>query len=191
MKTNKIEALVVELSNDPFNARLNLDVAKEYHHLNQTASAVSFYLRAAEYGEEDLVVVYSSLLKISQCLRDQTGREHTVLNSMLQALAVCPNRPEAYFLISQYYEQQGKWQECYTYAELGLATPEHEALPVDIGYYDRYCLEFEKAVSGWWVGRSEEARELFHEILKNKKINKDYKNAIRNNLATIWKEQHA
>ena len=191
MRTDKIEALVVELSKDPFNPRLNLNVAKEYERLNQTASASSFYLRAAEYGGDDKEVVYASLLKISQCLADQTGREHTVINSLMQALTVCPNRPEAYFLISQLYERQAKWQECFTFAELGLATPDHDPLPVNVGYYDRYCLEFEKAVSGWWIGRNEESRQLFHDILKIKGVKKEYKESIRSNLASIWKEQHA
>jgi hypothetical protein len=47
----KIEELVVGLSHDPFNPDLNFAVAVEYEKQNQTASAVSFYLRTAEYGE--------------------------------------------------------------------------------------------------------------------------------------------
>ena len=46
----KIEQLVVELSHDPFNPELNYTVALEYEKQKQTASAVSFYLRTAEYG---------------------------------------------------------------------------------------------------------------------------------------------
>jgi len=192
MRTDRIESLIVDLSQDPFNPVLNFAVAQEYDRLKQTASAVSFYLRVAEYGtEEDKEIIYNSLLRMSICFLNQNDRIHTVSNCIFQALTVLPARPEAYFLLSQFHEQQGNWQECYTWAEVGLSLPDVAPLPADVGYYDRYCLEFEKAVSGWWIGRSEEARQLFHEILKNKKINKDYKNAIRNNLATIWKEQHA
>ena len=46
----KIEDLVIELSKDPFNPVLNFEVAVEYERQNQTASAVSFYLRTAEYA---------------------------------------------------------------------------------------------------------------------------------------------
>ena len=43
----KIEELVVQLSKDPFNPELNFECAVEYERINQTASAVSFYLRTA------------------------------------------------------------------------------------------------------------------------------------------------
>ena len=46
-----IENLIVDLSHDPFNPVLNFDVAVEYEKSNQIASAVSFYLRCAEYGK--------------------------------------------------------------------------------------------------------------------------------------------
>ena len=62
---NIIENLVVQLSTDSFNPELNFKCAVEYEKLNQTASAVSFYLRAAEYGvgsHKD--ITYASLLKI-------------------------------------------------------------------------------------------------------------------------------
>ena len=59
---NIIEDLVVQLSTDPFNPNLNFKCALEYERLNQTASAVSFYLRCAEYGfETHKILTYSSL----------------------------------------------------------------------------------------------------------------------------------
>ena len=47
-ETMHIENLIVNLSTDPYNPVLNFDCAVEYERLNQTASAVSFYLRCAE-----------------------------------------------------------------------------------------------------------------------------------------------
>ena len=74
----KIEQLVVELSKDPFNPMLNFDVAVEYEKQNQTASAVSFYLRTAEYGHESHpTLVYASLLKVAHCFDDQNDRQGT------------------------------------------------------------------------------------------------------------------
>ena len=58
----RIEDLVVQLSQDPFNPEYNFKVAQAYEELNQTASAVCFYHRTAEHGYEthpDLV--YASL----------------------------------------------------------------------------------------------------------------------------------
>ena len=57
---NNISDFVVELSKDPFNPDINFACAVEYEQLKQTASAVSFYLRTAEYG--DGILVYNSLL---------------------------------------------------------------------------------------------------------------------------------
>ena len=116
-----IEDLVVKLSHDPHNPELNFACAVEYERLNQTASAVSFYLRCAEYGyESHKLLTYNSLLRMARCFEDQTDRQYTVSNCILQAMTVLPERPEAYFMLSQFHEKSQAWQECYTYAELGL-----------------------------------------------------------------------
>jgi tetratricopeptide (TPR) repeat protein len=185
MNTNGIEQLVVELSSDPFNPEINFKCAVEYEALNQTASAVSFYLRAAEYGiDTHPVIVYTSLLKMAHCFADQNDRVNTVSNCLLQAAAHLPERPEAYFLLAQFYERQSQWQECYSWAEMGLSVPNWDPLPTDVGYYGEYCLEFEKAVAAWWVGRPDESKEI---MLKLSKMNiaENYKNAVKYNLERI------
>lgn len=181
----KIESLVVELSMNPFSPELNFACAVEYQRLNQSASAVSFYLRAAEYGYDNSPeIVYSSLLKMAECFNDQNDRSYTVTNCLLQAIAYLPNRPEAYFLMSVYYEQVKQWQECYTFSQLGIEASKNllSSLPVNVGYDGEYCLTFHKAVSGWWIGRKEESINLFNYILSIPKILPVYKNAIESNL---------
>jgi hypothetical protein len=192
MKTDKIEKLIVELSERPFDPLLNFNVASEYERLAQKASAVSFYMRTAEYGEyQDSELIYASLIRIAKCFNDQKERIHTVQHCLMQAVAVMPERPEAYFLLAQYHEQLGNWQDCYTYAEMGLY---HESkilkkkLEMDLGYPGRYVLEFEKAVSGWWLGKADQSHEIFIALLANTEVNEEYKKAVRSNLATIWKE---
>ena len=81
-----LSEMVVKLSSDPFNPDLNFNVAKEYLLLNQTASAVSFFLRCAEYGGKSNDLVYSSLCAIARCFNDQKGREYSVTNCLLQAI---------------------------------------------------------------------------------------------------------
>lgn len=182
-----IEELVVKLSNDPFNPELNFQCAVEYERINQTASAVSFYLRAAEYGvgiNKD--VVYASLLRMAHCFEDQNDRINTVNNCYLQALAFNPKRPEAYFLIAQKYEREGKWQEAYTWASLGLASDlMSDVLPAFVGYYAPYCLEFEKAVSGWWIGQAEESKTILRKLSSLDYMADEYKNSVKNNLERI------
>lgn len=181
----RIEQLVVELSKDPFNPTLNFDVAVEYEKQNQTASAVSFYLRTAEYGHESHpTLVYASLLKVAHCFDDQNDRQATVSNCLLQAVAYLPYRPEGYFLLAQFHERLGQWQECYTWANIGLHNQLNSPLPVHVGYEGNYVLLFEKAVSAWWIGRKDESFELLHK-LDGMKLTHDYEVAVKSNLGRL------
>ena len=177
-----IDELVVELSQDPFNPELNFKCAVEYEKQNQTASAVSFYLRCAEYGGRHNVIVYNSLLKLARCFESQGGRLSTVSNCILQAVAYDPDRQEAYFMMSQFHERQGNWQECYTWAEMG-ATVAHDynPLPADVGFPGWFVFDFEQAVSSWWIGRKEESLRLLTE-LSSKDLPKEYTDSVQRNL---------
>ena len=181
-----IESMVVNLSRDPFNPSLNFDLAEEYLRLNQTASAVSFYLRCAEYSGEASPKAYASLLRIAQCFHDQQGREYSVTNCLLQAVAYDDTRPEAYFKLSEYYERTGQWQEAYTWATIGYgwAKADPEPLPADIGYYGSYCLLFQKGVAAWWIGRKDESLAILH-AMAGMNINPIYKNAVTYNLEKL------
>jgi tetratricopeptide (TPR) repeat protein len=179
-----IEDLVIDLSKDPFNPQLNFNVAEKYLELNQTASAVSFYLRCAEYGEKSSVLTYTSLLRMSQCFNDQTGREYSVSNCILQAITVLPNRPEAWLLLSKFYESVGQWQETYTYATVGLGCYADEQLPADIGYVGTYTLHFQKAIAAWWLGQKDQSLHIL-ELLSIMDLNATYKEAVRFNLEKL------
>ena len=180
-----IENLVIDLSRDPFNPTLNFEVATEYERLNQTASAVSFYLRAAEYGQtSNDARVYAALLKVAHCFDDQNDRQATVTNCLFQAVAYWPERPEAWFLLSQFHERAGAWQEAYTYALVGLSCEDFPALPISVGYEGKYCLLFEKAVAAYWIGRKNERISLLRSLL-SMNIATAYRVAVEENLRRI------
>jgi hypothetical protein len=185
---NSIEELIETVSHDMLNPEHNFNIAIKYEQLGQTASAVSFYLRAAEYGHETHPeIVYASLLRMSHCFEDQSGREHTVSNVILQAIQYLPTRPEAYFLMSRFYERSQKWQESYTFAEIGLMfNQDIDPLPVDVDFPGMYVLSFEKAVSGWWIGRKDESLNIFTQLFQED-IREDYKNTIKYNLEKMGK----
>lgn len=177
-----INELIVDLSKDPFNPSLNFDIAMEYEHIGQTASAISFYLRTAEYGPNNLLT-YRALLKASLCFRAQQNRENTVKDLILKAIAVQPERPEGYFLLSQFHESQKNWQESYTWAEVGSCFQLVETPPLpDLIYDGLYCLLFQKAVAGWWVGRKDESKNLFQHLLDNYEMKPEYLNSCLNNM---------
>ena len=181
---NNITDLIFALSKDPFNPVLSLRIANEYHRLGQTASAVSFYLRTAEYGYYTHgEYVYASLLKASQCFENQTGRENTVRNLMEKAIAYSPKRPEAWFLLSRYYERNQKWQESYTAAEVGIQNLPSIffPLPIDVEYAGDFVLPFQKAVAAWWVGRQDESAQIFQTLIQQN-LPDLYRNAIKANM---------
>lgn len=179
-----IEDLVIELSSDPFNPQLNFNVAEAYLALNQSASAVSFYLRCAEYSDKKSLLTYTSLLKISQCFNDQTGREYSVSNCILQAITVQPDRPEAWFLLSKFHESLSQWQEMYTYAHVGLGCYGEEKLPANVGYAGTYALYFQKAIAAWWIGRKDESLSTL-KILSSMDISQMYKDAVAYNMEKL------
>lgn len=180
-----IEDLIVELSTKPFNPELNFKVAVKYEEINQSASAASFYLRTVEYGHVSAPgMVYASLCKLAQCFEDQKDRVWMVSNSLLQAIAYLPYRPEGYFLMSRHYEKSEQWQESYTWAEMGLRHEPLAPLPVHVGYFDRYCLEFQKAVAGYWVGRKDESLDILKRLSQTD-MHSDYQKAVTDNLRRL------
>jgi len=182
----QIEKLTIELSADSFNPEKNFNLALEYERLGQLASAAGFYLRAAEFGyKTHPLIAYASLLKMALCFDQQKDRNGTVITNLLEAIAFLPGRPEAYFLLSRIYERSKKWHECYTFAELGLvasASAVNMPLPAFVDYHGSYCLKFEKAVSGWWIGRKDESKTIFTYLLDEYRMAPEYVNGCLNNL---------
>lgn len=182
---SKISSLIYELSRDPFNPDINFDVAEEYLSNNQTASAVSFYLRCAEYGGDDSTLAYTSLLRMAQCFDDQRGREYSVTNCLLQAIALDETRPEAYYLLSQFHEKAGNWQEAYTFAAIGLGWCHGtDELPAFLNYYGEISFQFQMGISAWWIGRKEESLARLKD-LANQELPDHYRQAVESNLEKL------
>lgn len=181
-----IKESTLDLAQDPFNAEINFALAEEYMYQLQYASAAGFYLRAAEYGyATDPIMAYTSLLKMVFCWETQGDREATVYNNLLQAVALLPTRPEAYFLLARLHERKGEWQKCFTFAEMGLlfaSNAYHRPLPSHVDYFGSFCLLFEKAVACWWLGRRDECKATFHYLLDEYKMPPEYVSASLKNL---------
>ena len=181
-----IKEITIALAEKPGDVQLNFDLAQAFDAEKQYASAAGFYLRAAEFGyKTHPLIAYASLLKMALCWAAQGDRNRTVFNNILQAIAFLPNRPEAYFLLSRIHERNKEYQQCYTYAEMGLlyATATfHNPLPAYVDYNGAYCLMFEKAVAGWWLGRKEESKVLFQHLLDDHQMAPEYVSGCLNNL---------
>lgn len=172
----------------PQNPIYNFWLAFEYDLNGQTASAVSYYLRAAERTDESHIQ-YESLLRIAKCFERQKNRNFTVSGLYTRAITVDPHRPEAYFLFSEFYYLNKDWQNCYLYATLGLslATKLNEETLTDIGYNGTTGLEYYKAISGWYVGFYTQSKDTLNKLQSLPTLDNKYKKLIETDLTAISK----
>lgn len=170
----------------PENVDNNFRLAFYYDSIGQTASAVSYYLRTAE-RTDDTTIKYQSLLRAAICFDKQGCRNFTVKGLLQHSLTILPNRPEAYFLLSRFYEREQNYHDSYLIASLGekVADKECKELDVDVEYPGFYGILFEKAVSSWWCGLCDESRKLFEDLNKNYDLDDAHKEAVRNNLKML------
>lgn len=178
----RFEILVRDFGMNPFSTETSFALASAYEELNQKASAVSFFLRTIEYGyKKDISLTYVSLIKIARILQVHHDKSLNVTNSLLQAISYCPERPEAYFHLAQFYGGINQWQECYTWASLGYLLPKQEPLPVDVDYHGSHYILLEKAIAAWSIGRKEESLGIFG-FLEMSRLPKEFLALIKQKL---------
>lgn len=184
----KIKELLRKYIEDPYNGRSNYDLGLYYYNIDQSASAISFFLRSAEWGD-DYNLTYESLIMIGLCLNKQGSRDTSESGAYLQAIRFDPNRPEAYYFISRLFERKKQWTECNVYSTLSFGLS-HNAKPTiyDFGWKP-YKSIFQRALSYWWIGELELSKNLFLELLNNHEedLDDEHKNVTLNNLSFINK----
>ena len=184
---NKIdEKKLAAYIQDPEDPEANFALALEYHSIGQLASAVSFFTRAAERSPVK-EMQYECLLRAALCFITQGTRGLSVRGLLSRAITILPTRPEAYFLLSRWYEREQtveSWVNCYTYASIALATCDFQCAPLrtDVEYPGYYGVLFEKAVSSWWVGLCDDSRDMFKELLTKHSLDATHRAAVINNL---------
>lgn len=186
LEANRIQPHLIEYVKDPSNPERNFTMALEYDHLGQLASAVSYYLRTAERSTDDLLR-YECLIRASICFEKQGSRNFTVKGLLQHAVAIMPDRPEAYYHLSRFYEHKqddGHWNDCYMIACVGEAVADNitSGLRTDVSYIGKDHLRFQKALSGWHCGLCDESRAIFKELMRSSQLPEDYKRIVYNNL---------
>jgi hypothetical protein len=177
---------LLEFSLDTENAQKNYNLARWYENQGHTAPALTYYLRAAERSEDNLLA-YTALIRGYCCYNSQGSRDHSAKILLQNAISFLPKRPEAYFLLSQFYEKQQNWQESYIYASIGLDCCDFNSasLPDNVDYPGKYGLIFQKAICGYWWGKGQEARMLFQELIDNYEMEKKYYNLVVDNITRL------
>lgn len=177
---------LIDFSLDTEKGENNFNLAKWYQTQGHTAPALTYYLRASERSNDD-ILVYTCLLKGYQCYNSQGSRDHSAKILLQNAITFLPKRPEAYFLLSQFYERQKNWQDSYIYATIGLETCNFDLdpLPEDLEYPGKYGLIFQKAVCGYWWGKGQESRILFQDLIDNYQMESKYYDSVVSNITRL------
>jgi len=153
-----------EYIQDPYNPIKNFNVGMVYFDMGHTASALSFFLRTAEFSTND-DLSYEALILAGQCLAKQNRRHNSEMGIYLQAVRLIPTRPEAYYFISVLHERKSEWLECFTNAEIcdTFSINAKKTLSY-LNYNSVYSAKFQKAVSAWWIGQIDLSASLFYEL---------------------------
>lgn len=173
---------------DTEDAQKNFNLAVWYENQNHLTPAMSYFLRASERTEDNLLA-YESLIRGFFCFDNQGHREVSAQSMLHQALLVDPKRPEAYYLLSRYFEKKQDWMHSYMFANLGIQIAEHNniSLQTDVGYLGKYALLFQKVVSGWWWGKAQECRDILKDLVDNywDQMPKYYQDTVENNFSRL------
>lgn len=174
---------------DPENSDFNFNLALEYEKIGQTASAISYFIRAAD-RTEDLNLAYECLLRCAQCFNNQGNREYTVKGLYQHAISIFPKRPEAYYLYSRYLEWIKQYAECYMICNLALEFVDFDVettLRTNIDYPGKYGIIFEKAVSSYWWGKGMESRSLFQKLVNEywDEMDETHKQMVESNITRL------
>lgn len=164
----------------PQDEEYSYDLAKLYYHEGHYASAISFFLRTAEYGV-DKNKIYLSMIYIGLCLRKQGNRIHSEIHSYLNAITADPHRKEAYLFLSECYENKQDHNNAYLTAVVG-----YNAVSTFIETVEEFSenkLKFQMAVNVYRIGNYKLAKELFLSL--EGKMQSPYKELIENNITYL------
>jgi hypothetical protein len=174
---------------NPEDPETNFSMGFYYDTIGQTASALSYYLRCAERTEDELLR-YECLIRGSMCFDKQGTRGFTVKGMLQHAISILPKRPEAYYLLSRFYERDerdGHWIDGYMIASIGEKVCEFDVFPLrtQVDYPGDFAILYQKAVTSWWCGLCDESRSLFKNLHENYHLDEVHKKSVLDNLIRL------
>lgn len=179
---------IVNFASDTENPIVNYDCGYWYEVQGHYAPALTYYLRAAE-RTENIDFSYICLIRGFYAYEKQGNRDVTAKSLLYQALCILPKRPEAYFILSKYYEGKGEWMNAYSFACLGLECSDFSKISEYLvpEYPGIHGLIFQKAISAYWWGKGEETRKLLQTLVNDywNVLDDTYKASIENNIVNL------
>jgi tetratricopeptide (TPR) repeat protein len=153
--------------NDIDNDLNNFNLGLYYENMKHYSPASGFYLRCAE-KTPNIELRYESLLRIYICYRELGSRDHSCDSILKQAVCLCPDKPEAYYFLCEYYENKSDWLNMYTYSSLGLQYMNNVSIFLsNINIPIAYGLLLKKSISSWKYGKPQQCRDIMRDLMEN------------------------
>ena len=153
----ELTRLLNEHVEDVSDTKVLFDLASEYDRMGQCAAAVPFYLRAADKEWEDTLLQYTCLVRMG-AMYYRMGRRWSTTDAILQdAVALRPDRPEAWYWLAKCAKEKSKWKECLMYAVMGLRADSESN--IDCKYPGKFALYYYEAISDWHIRGTETSKE--------------------------------
>ena len=177
-----------EYSTDIDDPLKNFKLGYCYYQQGHTAPALSYFLRCAE-RTDDILLAYEALIYGYFCYKEQKIRDETAKSLIMHAVCLMPERPEARFLLSVFYEHKQQWMDSYYHANLGLAFYNKNCTEQPLKFYKDYPgkigLLFQKAISGYWWGKNDECKNILIDLHKNYILDPTYQKLVADNLKRL------
>ena len=166
---DQIEKYLEKLVQNPRDDNINFELAYAYEKEGQYAAAVSYYLRCAEFTNNN-IMASECLIRCSFSMNKQGGRDQKELHYIKQSIGASPCSLEPYYIASLYFSWRGNYRDSYLYACLGINIYENNIQnekflkEINFSLPDLYC---QKAMQGLKIGKINEARQIYVNILRN------------------------
>ena len=189
---DQIEKYLAQLINDPENDFINFELAYAYEKEKQYAAAVSYYLRCAEYTNDN-TLGSECLIRCSFSMNKQGGRDQKELHFIKQAMGASPCSLEPYYIASLYFSWRGNHRDSYLYTCLGINIYENniqkEKFIKDVGF-SIYDLYYQKAFTCSNIGKINESIQLYVKILQEFDIRDSTKENILKKINELPEPNH-
>lgn len=151
-------------------------LAKYYYSIGEYSPALYFFSYTAEHSVDDLLS-YECLLMISLCFKEQGDKEISRMDALETAISLYPKRPEAFYLKSRCYLDNGMYDDClkcieYAYSELYYMSSDYGngrndqtvIISWNIEYFGVTHFQYIKGLSYYYKEDYQSALECFNAI---------------------------
>lgn len=177
--------LQAALKREPHNRRYALYLAESYYYAGEYQKALYAYDRRLHMARDESWAspeTYWAALQRARLLEGMRSSETT--EAYLFAFALRPQRADAIYELARYYAAEQNFALAWLYARAGVTIPHSDDAFTDESITDWRMLDL-LATSAFAIGRVDEARAAWKELIGRPKLPEVEANQIRAHLAAL------